>query len=363
MEGKTFSEFQPEKRKKEANNHDSYVGSIKMKNKKNSTSGHEGNSLCSQKTNEQLIRSYLKKRKKALSKMSPKNDEKYKKLLKLYKDVIGEEIEHINGSSVPQNIAFSKHDLIDHERCNSTFLKFQEMLHALKFEWNYSVPSALAVVSYCTAHLSLYEILTNIIADSLKYRESATDSIHCILILLGFFLFRVSGGAWNWLNEDRYMSAKTELRRRICRSSSDARIQIWFKKRQFIRNCTHVLSFYLVYVGVIHFLCTVAFPHLFDSKSTFLQSLPSLEEDSEIITGVHKDLATSYHQKPLYPECNITLLDQGFMFNQTSTTTYYRVFGNPNAAVVTQNQTLMFYIFAAFFSLKVMKWIDVSIFE
>merc|ERR1712151_302438 len=63
-------------------------------------------------------------------------------------------------------------------------------IHQLQFEFYHFFPSIMGVVFYCIAHISIYELITNVMLHALKYKEGSSDHRfeYMRLIMLGLAL-------------------------------------------------------------------------------------------------------------------------------------------------------------------------------
>lgn len=235
-------------------------------------------------------------------------------------------------------------------------------IQQLQFEAKYFLPTAIALVAYCVAHVSLYEILNTVISEASKSSDMSSHVIYICLIMAGFALARFSGSAWYWLNEDLWSGAKIELRKRVKMGFLDTKVQLWFKKHKLLRSGVGLLSFYLCHIGMVYFVCYVLFPYVGDDKEYYLSNLPSQKYHNsstfvsqELIKAINGTSSDGAHA------CEITQDDFDFMFDKMTIASFEWFFGRYDTALVTAGQTLLFYAVVAVCSITILKKLKVGL--
>merc|ERR1719437_52231 len=123
-----------------------------------------------------------------------------------------------------------------------------------------------------------------------------------------------------------------------------------------------IFSVYFVYIGVLHFICSVLFPFLCDSKAMLLQNLPSRSlglstNATEFLEGALEDDWEKYECDPGVDVahedgCNINVKDFQYVYNTVSPTSYDLLLGSMDATAASLTATVIFYVSLALLSVS-----------
>lgn len=374
------------------------------------------------------LRRYLKNRKKLLCAISKNSgcDKKYLEFLKSFQDIIDDEVHraisfkekrwsstlsandsnhnesaevsttcsdsdtsptetNIEPDSSLEQTEFnhcfntsSKLSINDSKNCDNSTKRnewdFSKLLiHQLQFEFYHFFPSILGVVFYCVAHISIYELINNVMLHSLKYKDDTNDHRfeYMCMILLGLALPRFTGGAWKWLNDDLYNGTRFEMHNRLRLGLLDAKIQLWFKKHKSFRDFVDLISVYFVYIGVVYYVCSWLFPFLCDIKGSLLQNLPSKgyginTNATEVLKGALEDDWEKWECDPGVhvtheDGCNMNVADFRYLYNTMSANSYDLLFGSMDVTAATITKTVIFYLSLALISIKIVFKLNIEL--
>jgi len=142
------------------------------------------------------------------------------------------------------------------------------------FELCVVFPGFIIIFFYCTASMSIYELMHSSITEQLRYISFHEDYLYLGVIMMAFFLLRVSGGIWDYCSTRQYEIAKFELHNRIRLKYTDAKIHRWFRNHPMIKL---IVSYFCLYFCLI---CFSYFQHrllapVFANRDWVLQKLPS----------------------------------------------------------------------------------------
>lgn len=149
----------------------------------------------------------------------------------------------------------------------------------LQFEFKYSIPGIGALLLYCLAHASTYELVSNVVYEIV---ESDTQIIpinktvvYTTLLLTGCCIARCTGLIWDFVGPIQFRSVKFDLHNRL-------RLQMWDAKLLHILNdripfvvkgILDTLAFYLIYISMAHYISRLAV--FCDQRSDILSKMPS----------------------------------------------------------------------------------------
>ena len=272
-------------------------------------------------------------------------------------------------------------------------LSVRLLYRSFLFEWHHTVPAIAVVVVYCLAHLSFYEALNGVIVESMRSTTISVDTIYFTMGIMSCFILRITGGLWIWLNDDGFLATKFHLHNRLALGSTDARIQLWFKRHARIHLALNVLAVYVCFIALSHFQQQIL-KWTLDRQQELLGNLPSREYDG-IVTRVRhkldpylyynrmmescvglfgedtsnsKDDGTDYsadkpgsNDEAISQTCSqyeltetLSSADEVYLYSQVSVTSYYGLMGFEGSVLVPPCGMLAFYTvwtFASCFAL------------
>ena len=152
---------------------------------------------------------------------------------------------------------------------------------AWNFELRQSLPGAVAMLLYCIAHASTYELVSNLAYEAVE-RGPGEDGtyghpwrLYSVMLILGCLLARFSGLVWNFAGPLAYERVKLIYHNRIRLGARDARWLHWLNDRgDDAVGAVHLVAFYLCYISVVFFVGQLAMR--FDQREDILGQLPSL---------------------------------------------------------------------------------------
>lgn len=178
---------------------------------------------------------------------------------------------------------------------------------ALQFEFQQSLPGLAALVIYCIAHASTYEFISNVIYEALEALKAMTTTttannnernetiLFTGVLLLGCFLSRFSGLAWDFIGPLSYQRVKFSYHNRLRMGAKDAVGLSWLQEHtgEATFGCLSIVSYYCVYIGAAFFVSQLAL--LCDQREAVLSNLPSAVYQQAAMALEH-----AAEERPLY---------------------------------------------------------------
>ena len=102
----------------------------------------------------------------------------------------------------------------------------ERMRQVVAFEMQNTVPGGIIVVLYCIATLSCCQIIS-----SLTDHDEKKDLLAVAGIFFAIFLFRFTGGLWEYVSHETYERIKSAMRSRLRLGKLDAIVMRWFQEQ------------------------------------------------------------------------------------------------------------------------------------
>lgn len=242
----------------------------------------------------------------------------------------------------------------------------QKVWHCIIFELFHAFPAYCTQILYCFAHVAFFELICLVMGEHLSEIENECV-MYAWIMALSLLLARISGSAWAWLNDDNYDFVKFDMRNKLYLRHADARLLLWFKKHETIRETLEILSLYLCHYASYYFVGQLALKSLFDIKEDIAEDLPSMKypdisthiknvlvkgelafEDAadSVIKHVPESsqcnaLGKQYCTADVLEICNafekfranLTEADADYLWKSTTVDSYYKVIGDVGAGI------------------------------
>lgn len=175
-----------------------------------------------------------------------------------------------------------------------------------------------------------------------------------ILFLLSVVALCVTGGIWNYANDDIYRIVKFDMKNRYILRKWDAVVAQWFRQHEVVaQSIVNPLAFFAC-VYVVQIWQEGVMSWAFDIRYRLLQELPSMKYG--VMTDAARKLAAHLGEEPIIghdtESCNLNKLledlkgqDEAFLASKISADCYDDLMGDGSSAVVTE--TVLFWYFAA----------------
>ena len=148
-----------------------------------------------------------------------------------------------------------------------------------RFEFYHTSGGFVTLVFYCLAHISLYELVSNLFLECTRYTQQSQQVVYSAVFIFALILTRLSGGIFAWVEEDTYASVKFDLHNRLRLADFDVLLLRWFRRHPAIKYTSDTVSLYLCFMSVSYFVQYWMVPTLLDARDDILSSLPSLQFD------------------------------------------------------------------------------------
>lgn len=149
-----------------------------------------------------------------------------------------------------------------------------------QFELEESLPGIAAMLLYCVAHASTYELVSNLAYEAVERapEDGGTHSspwgLYTTMLLVGCVLARFSGLVWNFTGPKVYQRVKLIYHNRIRLGAKDARWLHWLNEQdEGVLGMVTMVAYYLCYIAVVFFVGQLAV--YCDQRREILGDLPS----------------------------------------------------------------------------------------
>jgi hypothetical protein len=152
---------------------------------------------------------------------------------------------------------------------------------ACEFEVQQSLPGIGALILYCVAHVSTYEVVTNLVYQVVYAQgDDPTDAktrVFVVILALGCLLARFSGLVWEFVCNKAYSRVKWIYHNRLWCGAMDAKALYWLQDKEplgeFSVGCLQTIAYFMCYIAVTHFVSALAVH--FDQRDEIISQLPS----------------------------------------------------------------------------------------
>ena len=148
-----------------------------------------------------------------------------------------------------------------------------------RFEFYHTSGGFVTLVFYCLAHISLYELVSNLFLECTRYTQQSQQVVYSAIFIFALILSRLSGGIFAWVEEDTYDGIKFDCHNRLRLADFDVLILRWFRRHPAIKHTSDIASLYLCFMSVSYFVQYWMLPTLLDARDDILSNLPSLRFD------------------------------------------------------------------------------------
>lgn len=148
-----------------------------------------------------------------------------------------------------------------------------------RFEFYHTSGGFVTLVLYCLAHISLYELVSNIFLECTRYTQQSQQVVYSAVFAFALILSRLSGGIFAWVGEDTYTSIKFDVHNRLRLGDVDVLIMRWFRRHRAIKHTCDIVSLYLCFMSVSYFVQYWMVTTLLDARDDILSRLPSMRFD------------------------------------------------------------------------------------
>jgi hypothetical protein len=255
------------------------------------------------------------------------------------------------------------------------------MARLIRFEFYHTSGACVALVLYCFAHISVYELVSNIFLECTRHTQQSQLMLYSAVFVFALILFRLTGGIFGWVEEDLYASMKFDVHNRLRLADFDVLILRWFRRHPMIKYASDISSLYLCFMSVSFFLQYWILPTLIDARDDILSSLPSTQFDfcktrlQEMLDGGLSsscssiDLSGFVDEKACFDDSNtvsesgphcydatelgnaLTDEDWDFFAKEVSVSSMYSFAGDSQTALTRPAGVIFFYAACAAFSI------------
>ena len=159
---------------------------------------------------------------------------------------------------------------------NRVLHSFNIIHHFILSEFYQSLPGIIGLILLCVLHVSMYELFHCILTEATKTAEKE-NQVFFLAFVMSVLLARISGGIWNYVNDETYECVKFDMHNRLELQSIDARFLRWFRKHPKFKIWTELTAFYLCTIVIEQILKESLSHKLFDIRHDILMALPSTE--------------------------------------------------------------------------------------
>lgn len=158
------------------------------------------------------------------------------------------------------------------------------------FELQYSLPGVAAMLLYCMAHASTYELASNLAYQAVDGTRTAGFQwcLYTAMLIVGCLLARASGLVWNFTGPLAYNRVKFIYHNRVRLGAVDARWLHWLNEQgDDVLGMTYMVAYYLCYIAIIFFVSQLAV--YCDQREDLLKNLPSTLYQQELQEMMQSD--------------------------------------------------------------------------
>lgn len=159
----------------------------------------------------------------------------------------------------------------------------------LLLDCHHALPGYTAMLLYCLAHFSIYEVLNQTLMESTG--DDYQYLVYTSVLIVGLGASRLTGAVYGWVDEPTHAAARFDLHNRLRLGTWDARSVRWFKRHPRTRCAVDTVALYLCFIAVGFGLHYGALPAAIDQRAAIVEGLPSLKYDGvysrvkETLTG------------------------------------------------------------------------------
>jgi hypothetical protein len=213
-----------------------------------------------------------------------------------------------------QSLVTVKDDLIFHScldeqevKASTSTKESSSWSNALEFELRHSLPGCAALVLYCIAHASTYELISNVAYEAVERGDSDTENdsdcsktrLYTVLMVLGCLVARYSGLVWDFVGPTAYRRVKFIYHNRVRCGAMDARGLYWLQQQgEAVGGCVNIVAYYMCYIGVVHFVQELAI--YCDQSDEILARMPSNLYEKAVKTMVKAAVNTTLYLCPAF---------------------------------------------------------------
>ena len=223
------------------------------------------------------------------------------------------------------------------------------------FESHHSLPAFACLSCYCVAHLAAYETIHGILSELTRNVNQQDAFFLGLLVVAGVFL-RLTGGLWDWLDDDRYRGVKYDVHNRLILGSWDTRIHQWFRTRLKAAGVIlNLLAIYFCFIAISHFQHSLL--GLLDCRQDILAGLPSRGHkvvDTHVVEKLEPPLSYTAPACDREQWCNknqmlehLSAADETYLYSQVSISSYYSLMGYSGAQAVRPLAMILYYFTSA----------------
>ena len=259
------------------------------------------------------------------------------------------------------------------------------IMRLMQFESYHTIPGLITLVLYCTAHLSIYELLSNVFLELTKDARNQS-LVYAFTFCVSLLLSRLTGGIWGWVNDDTYAAVKFDMHNRLRLRELDARILRWFRRHPVVKCVVDVVSLYLCFMTVAYFLQFGAMPALLNVRDDIVSALPSsrfhfcktrireILGDGISYSCSNIDLSEYMNEKACFDDADeivedgpycynteelaeaLTEEDETYLLSKVSVSSYYAFVGDNRAALTSPMGVIIFFTTTGLLSVGTLFW-------
>jgi len=225
---------------------------------------------------------------------------------------------------------------------------------AFSFDMKTRLQGALILILNCIAYNGGEQIVRSFVV-YLSENEEFEDLtfLPAMMILASFFVLCLTGGIFDYVNDDAYLRIKFDMNNRLYLGKWDAVVMKWFRKYGVVTTTLNVLAFFTVVYSVYTFQEHVM-SWVFDIRYEVFQGLPSVQQG--IMTYPRKMLAVGLEEDQVErvlgdAVCamnkvngdDLTRQDEAFLASKIAADCYGDLMGDTTASVVTEAVLFWYY--------------------
>jgi len=231
--------------------------------------------------------------------------------------------------------------------------------HAFSFDMQNRLQGALILILNCIAYNGGEQIVRSFVVFLSQNEEFESQTfLPAMMILASFIVLCMTGGIFDYVNDDAMMRVKFDMKNRFYLGKWDALIIKWFHKHDLLATTLNVLTFF-TFVYCVYIYQEKVMSWAFDIRYEVFQGLPSVKQG--VITYPSKVLAAKFGEEELErmligeTTCaagvcsqdevhdNITRQDEAYLASKMAFDCYEDLMGDKTASVVTEATLFWYY--------------------
>ena len=293
------------------------------------------------------------------SKNDPKSDEE-KLVLSLHKDQIDNGTQRTSISSHSSRDSSNGDEKSSSDVVNKTgSVKGKSCSGTSSFLMQNRLQGALILILNCIAYNGGEQIVRSFVVFLSQDEEFENRLLlPAIMMLFSFLVLCLTGGIWDYVNDDAYCRIKDEMKERHLQGRWDAGLLKFFRKYEPIRTALNVLAFF-IYVYCVYIFQEHVMLWAFDMRHELFQGLPSVQQG--VMTYPSMKLASLLTEKQIQDAfgdeaCaaslleqdellqNLTRQDEEYLTSEMALDCYEDLMGDPTASIVTEATLFWYYM-------------------